>query len=40
MAKDNILATLNVADQVNKVNVTDDEAKNINECKSFSIYKT
>lgn len=27
MAKDNILATLNVADQVNKVNVTDDEAK-------------
>ena len=27
MAKDNILATLNVADQVNKVNVTDEEAK-------------
>ena len=27
MAKDNILATLNVADQVNQVNVTDDEAK-------------
>ena len=27
MAKDNILAILNVADQVNKVNVTDDEAK-------------
>ena len=26
MAKDNILATLNVADQVNKVNVTDEEA--------------
>lgn len=27
MAKDNILATLNVANQVNKVNVTDEEAK-------------
>ena len=40
MAKDNILATLNVADQVNKVNVTDEEAKKYYDANPAAFTRT